>query len=214
MQLRAYENKWDGMRSIATTGERKPVLWSRGGNNISESFPDIVAALSTVLDGRETVLDGEIVALGNDGVPSFSRLQRRMHVRTPTNRLQNEVPVSFYAFDVLDIEGTPTMKLPYLERREALANLSLEHPPHQGPTWLNVGGATMLEVARKHHLEGIVAKSVTSTYPPGKRYPSWIKVPIRANSEAIICGFVEGAGGAAGGIGSLILGAHDDTGNA
>ncbi len=188
------------------------MLWSRNGNNISASFPEIVDALRSVLEHRETVLDGEIVALGPDGVPSFSLLQRRMHVLRPTAQLRNEAVTSYYVFDVLDIDGTSTSDLPYLERREALANLSLEHPRIKVPPhWLNVDGPTMLEVARKHHLEGIVAKNISSIYQSGKRSRDWIKTPLRANCEAVVCGFLPGSGGAAGGVGSLILGAHDDS---
>ena len=81
-----------------------------------------------------------------------------------------------YVFDVLHIDGTSTTDLPYLERREALANLSLEYPRIKVPPhWLNVDGPTMLEVARKHHLEGIVAKSIASTCQPGRRSPRWLK---------------------------------------
>ncbi len=209
----AFESKWDGQRAITTTGSESPVLWSRNGNNISASFPEIVDALRSVLDHRETVLDGEIVALGPDGVPSFSLLQRRMHVLRPTAELRNEAVTSYYVFDVLDIDGASTTDLPYLERREALANLSLEHPRIKVPPhWLNVDGPTMLEVARKHHLEGIVAKNIASIYQPGKRSRDWIKSPLRANCEAVVCGFLPGSGGAARGVGSLILGAHEDSG--
>ncbi|MDA3637675.1 ATP-dependent DNA ligase [Rhodococcus sp. C-2] len=68
----AFESKWDGQRDIATTDSKAPALWSRNGNVIVASFPEIVDALSAVLDHRETVLDGGIVALGPGGVPSFS----------------------------------------------------------------------------------------------------------------------------------------------
>ncbi|MFE5790859.1 ATP-dependent DNA ligase [Rhodococcus erythropolis] len=128
---------------------RHAMLWSRNGNNISASFPEIVDALHSVLDHRETVLDGEIFALGSDGVPSFSLLQRRMHVLRPTAQLRNEAVTSYYVFGVLDIDGTSTTDMPYLKRREALANLSLEHPRIKVPPhWLNVDGPTMLEVAQ------------------------------------------------------------------
>ena len=140
-------------------------------------------------------------------------LQRRMHVLRPTAELRNEAVTSYYVFDVLDIDGASTTDLPYLERREALANLSLEHPRIKVPPhWLNVDGPTMLEVARKHHLEGIVAKNIASIYQPGKRSRDWIKSPLRANCEAVVCGFLPGSGGAARGVGSLILGAHEDSG--
>lgn len=98
-----------------------------------------------------------------------------------------------------------------LERREALANLSLEHPRiNVRPHWLNVDGPTMLEATKKHHLEGVVANNISSIYQPGRRSRDWLKTPLRANCEAVLCGFVPGSGGAAGGVGSLILGAHDD----
>lgn len=213
MQLRAFESKWDGQRAIATTGSKVPALWSRNGNDISASFPEILDALRSVLDHRETVLEGEIVALGPDGVPSFSLLQRRMHVLRPTAQLHNEALTSYYVFDILDVDGTSTTDLPYLERREALANLSLEHPRIEVPPhWLNVDGPTMLQVAKKHHLEGIVAKNIASPYQPGKRSRDWLKTPVRANTEGIVCGFVPGSGSAGGGIGSLILGAYDESG--
>ncbi|WP_258537555.1 MULTISPECIES: RNA ligase family protein [unclassified Rhodococcus (in: high G+C Gram-positive bacteria)] len=193
----AFESKWDGQRAIATTGSKDPALWSRNGNDISASFPEILDALSAVLDHRETVLDGEIVALGPDGVPFFSLLQRRMHVLRPTAQLRNEALTSYYVFDILDVDGTSTTELPYLERREALANLSLQHPRIKVPPhWLNVDGPTMLEVAKKHHLEGIVAKNISSIYQPGKRSRDWLKTPLRANCEAVLCGFIPGSGGA------------------
>nr|WP_251014264.1 hypothetical protein [Rhodococcus qingshengii] len=108
----AFGSKWDGVRATATTGAKPPALWSRNGNNFSASFPEIVDALSAVLDHRETVLDGEIVALGPDGVPSFSRLQRRMHVLKPTAQIRNGALTTYYVFDVLDIDGTSTTDCP------------------------------------------------------------------------------------------------------
>lgn len=79
------------------------------------------------LDGREAVLDGEIVALDDRGIPSFSRLQQRMHVQRPASLLRTQVPVTYYDFDVLDIDRTGITDLPYIERREALSNLSMDH---------------------------------------------------------------------------------------
>lgn len=209
----AFEQKWDGLRAIAATGESAPVLWSRNGNAITRSFPEIVDALTAQLGNREVVLDGEIVALDARGVPSFSLLQRRMHVQAPTAQARRSVPVTYYPFDFLAIDGESTMSLTYLERRAALEDLGLIGdrivvPPH----WLDIDGTTMLEVARKHHLEGIVAKRIDSTYQPGKRSPRWIKCPVRAKTTAVICGYLPGSGTASGGIGSLILGAHDGTG--
>ncbi|MDZ7912999.1 MAG: non-homologous end-joining DNA ligase [Rhodococcus sp. (in: high G+C Gram-positive bacteria)] len=214
VQIRAFEQKWDGLRAIAATGKPAPVLWSRNGNAITRSFPEIVDALAEQLGNREVVLDGEIVALDARGAPSFSLLQRRMHVQAPTAQVRRSVPVTYYPFDVLTVDGESTMPLPYLERRAVLEDLGLIGdrivvPPH----WLDIDGAAMLEVARKHHLEGIVAKRTDSTYQPGKRSPRWIKCPVRAKTTAVICGYLPGSGTASRGIGSLVLGAHDDSGS-
>jgi bifunctional non-homologous end joining protein LigD len=134
----AFESKWDGQRSITTTGSESPALWSRNGNNISASFPEIVDALRSVLDHRETVLDGEIVALGPDGVPSFSLLQRRMHVLRPTTQLRNEAVTSYYVFDVLDIDGASTTDLPCQWPRSS---------PRRRPVVLPAGGHGFSPVA-------------------------------------------------------------------
>lgn len=90
--------------------------------------PDRIGSpLQLELDGREAVLDGEIVALDDRGIPSFSRLQQRMYVQRPASLLRTQVPVTYYDFDVLDIDRTGIADLPYIERREALSNLSMDH---------------------------------------------------------------------------------------
>ncbi len=76
------------------------------------------------------------------------------------------------------------------------------------PFWTGVDGDRVLDVAREHHLEGVVAKRVDSTYRPGRRSPAWIKHPLRANTEGVVVGWVHGRGG----VGSLLLGAYDDQG--
>src|SRR5690606_38809563 len=74
----------------------------------------------------------------------------------------------------------------------------------------DVDAPTMLTVAREHGLEGIVAKDPDAPYLPGTRSDGWIKTPLRRNTEVVVVGWLPGSGKAAGGIGSLLLGAHDD----
>jgi len=207
----AFEMKWDGQRAIATVDDGGSRLFSRNGNDITATFPELAGPVSDALGGREAILDGEIVALDASGRPSFSRLQRRMHVLSPTTELRNEVPVTYYVFDVLSLDGKSTTGLPYLRRRAELADLALSRPRLQVPPyWTDVDGEEMLDRARRHHLEGAVAKRVDSTYQPGRRSPAWIKQPLRANTEGIIVGWVDGTGAARDGIGSLLLAAYDD----
>ncbi|MGN0040518.1 non-homologous end-joining DNA ligase [Rhodococcus sp. (in: high G+C Gram-positive bacteria)] len=209
----AWEIKWDGQRAIAQVKAGSVRMFSRNGNDITATFPEVTDPLVDVLDGREAILDGEIVALDAHGRPSFGRLQRRMHVLRPTASLRSGTPVTFYLFDVLALDGRSTTGLPYVERRARLESLGFSGPRVQVPPfWTDVDGDRVLEVAHEHHLEGVVAKRVDSTYRPGRRSPTWIKHPLRANTEAVIVGWVDGTGGARGGVGSLLLGAYDDDG--
>lgn len=209
----AWEMKWDGQRAIAQVEADSSRLFSRNGNDITATFPELTDPIVDVLDGRDAILDGEIVALDAKGRPSFARLQRRMHVLRPTSALRAEVPVTFYLFDVLSLDGHSTTSLPYVERRAVLDALGFSGPRVQVPPyWTDVGGDRMLDLAREHHLEGVVAKRIDSTYRPGRRSPTWIKHPLRANTEAVVVGCVDGTGSARGGVGSLLLGAYDDGG--
>jgi len=207
----AFEMKWDGQRAVADVGARGPRLFSRNGNDISSAFPELIDPLADAVAGHDAVLDGEIVALDTHGHPSFARLQRRMHVLHPTTQLRNDFPVTYYAFDILALDGRRTTGLPYLERRKLIDGLGLSGQRVQVPPfWTGVDGDRMLALAREHHLEGVVAKRVDSTYSPGRRAPTWVKTPLRNNTEGIVVGWVDGTGAARNGVGSLLLGAYDD----
>ncbi len=206
----AWEMKWDGAREISQVRAGACRFYSRNGNDITVSYPELPDPLLAALDGRDAVLDGEIVAL-DQGRPSFALLQRRMHVQRVTPQLRTEVPVTLYLFCVLAVDGHSTTALPYLERRSLLDDLVAPGPREQVPPfWTDTTGEQMLALAREHHLEGVVAKRIGSPYQPGRRSPDWLKHPIRSNTEGIIVGWLPGSGTAAGGIGSLILAAYDD----
>ncbi len=160
----------------------------------------------------DAVLDGEIIAVDGSGVPSFAHLQQRMHVRTPTVGLLAKVPVSFCCFDLLALNGTPTTGWSYLRRREALEAIALSPGPMQISPRFDGPGDTVLQTAQTAGLEGVVAKATASTYQPGARSRSWIKVPINNLQEAVIVGWRPGQGKRAGSIGSLLLAAHDTDG--
>ena len=206
----AVEMKWDGQRAIGVVEVGAVHLFSRNGNDISRSYPELAGPLREL--GRAVVLDGEIVAVDRRGRPSFSRLQRRMQVQRPTPVLLAEVPAAFYVFDLLELDGARMTARTYLQRRAALEGLELVGPRVQAPPyWTEVDGPTMLALSRTHGLEGIVSKRLDSTYRPG-RSPAWVKTPLRPSCEAIILGWIAGSGGHRNTVGSLILGAHDNSG--
>ncbi|GAB2632873.1 non-homologous end-joining DNA ligase [Prescottella soli] len=207
----AFEMKWDGQRIIASVAGGVCRLFSRNGIEATGAYPELVDPLVRLLAGRAAVLDGEVVALDADGRPSFSRLQHRMHVLRPTAALRRTTPVTYYVFDVLALEGDSTTSRGYLRRRELLDGLGLDAPEVRVPPhWVDGDGGRMLDLAREHRLEGIVAKRVDSIYRPGIRSPDWVKTPLRSNTEVIVVGWVPGTGSARGGVGSLLLAARDD----
>ncbi|MEV6279862.1 ATP-dependent DNA ligase [Nocardia sp. NPDC051832] len=209
----AIEMKWDGIRAVVRCAGDSCRFFSRNNRDISHSFPELVSALTELADGRRWVLDGEITAPEPaTGAPSFARLQRRMHVLAPAPALLRAVPVEYFAFDLLELEGESLMSLPYQERRDQLAALNLDGSGvRTSPYWVDVDVETMLALAHEHHLEGIVSKLLTSPYRPGTRSPAWIKTPFRRTTEAVVAGWLPGSGRFSATFGSLILGAYDDT---
>ena len=203
-----YEIKWDGMRIIAHLDSDGVRLQSSNGNDATVSFPEL-QGLEVLLDGFDSlILDGEAVAIGADGVPSFPLLQQRMHVSDPADarRRAVNVPVSFAIFDLLHVNGQDTMKLPLRDRR-ALLEQVVEPGPHWRLTDIHdEDPAGLLHTVTERGLEGLVAKRMTSTYQQGKRSTSWRKVKPRYRQEFVVGGWSEGRDGNAGGLGSLLLG--------
>jgi bifunctional non-homologous end joining protein LigD len=206
----AFEFKWDGVRAIVTVDEGIRAM-SRNDRDVSGSYPEL-AMLVEAAEGRRLVLDGEIVAIDKAGRPDFGLLQQRMHVQRPTSSLLRQTPVSFFAFDVLDVDGESLVTLPYGERRDRLEALELPRPPtiDVPPSFRDVAGEDLLAVATAEGLEGVVAKRLSSRYLPGRRSSDWVKVPIWKTIEAVIGGWQPGEGGRQGAIGSLLLGVYDD----
>jgi bifunctional non-homologous end joining protein LigD len=210
----AFEFKWDGVRAIAAVAGDQLRLYSRNGNDITGGYPEL-AALSGLIGARRVLLDGEIVTLGGAGRPDFGLLQQRMHVRSPSPELVARVPISYYIFDLLDLNGDRLLAQTYQHRRDALTTLDLDgRSPlvRVPPNYLDTDGAALLEVARQHGLEGIVGKRLRSRYEPGRRSPSWIKTALFHAQEVVVGGWTAGQGGRAGTLGALLLGAYDEEG--
>ncbi|MBF6166339.1 non-homologous end-joining DNA ligase [Streptomyces gardneri] len=208
----AFEMKWDGIRAIARCGDGDCRLYSRNNRDLSGSFPELTAVLADLGEGGELLLDGEIVAPDPvTGAPSFGRLQRRMHVISPGAELLRGFPAQYLAFDLLALDGSFLMNLPYTERRERLAELALDRPLARTPPYYpDIDPTTLMDVAREHGLEGIIAKRLDSAYYPGRRSPLWIKTPLRRTTEVVVAGWLPGTGRFSTTFGSLALGAYDD----
>ena len=210
-----WEWKWDGQRGVSVVdGTSRVKLFSRNGNDISASFPDVASALSETMAGRSVTLDGELVALDSAGRPDFGLLQRRMHVARPSAALLRSTPVTYFVFDVLDVDSESVRTLPYTQRRALLEGLGVAdgRRVQVPPTMTGIDGETLMSIAADNGIEGVVAKKAESVYRSGIRSPSWIKVPIRNTREGVICGWVPTGGRAGGTLAALLLGAYDEAG--
>ena len=160
------------------------------------------------------VLDGEIVAFDDDGLPSFERLQQRMHLASAERvRLRAAaVPVVYVIFDLLYLDGRSTTALPYAERRARLEALGLSGAAWSTPAAHRTDGAALLAESAARGLEGLVAKRLDSRYEPGRTGSGWLKVKNGNRQELVIGGWLPGQGQRRERIGALLVGYHDAAG--
>jgi DNA ligase D-like protein (predicted ligase) len=197
----AFEFSWDGIRCLTSVQQDRIRLFSGTHCGITAAYPELAAFAGR----RRMLLDGKIVALDSCGRPSFARLQRRMNVQRPTSMVLRRVPVTYYAFDLLSLDGRSTAELPYQRRRELLAELELTGGPVLAPPcFLDTDGQVVLDTAAQHGLHGVIAKRVDSPYQPG-RSRSWVQTTLRQTQEVIIGGWVPERCGAAA-VGVLLVG--------
>ena len=210
----AFEIKWDGVRTILFVEGGRVRAQSRNDLDVTVSFPEL-ADIGKFLGMTTCVIDGEIVALGEDGRPSFSRLQRRLHVsnQREAKRRSTSDPVSFVAFDLLYIDGHSLMDAPYDERRERLEGLHLSGETFTTTeSFRGVSGQDILHATVENGLEGVVAKRRASPYREGRRSPDWTKVKSFRTQEIVVGAWTEGQGERQHSLGALLLGIPDDGG--
>ena len=173
--------RYDGQRLCAR---------SRPGRDCSDEFPEL-AAIADDVAGRQVILDGEIVCVAADGKPDFAALRRRLASGAPRTGANASVltPATLMIFDLLHLDGRAVRELPYLERRQLLAELALDGAAWRTPDYF-VGQATALAAATlEHELEGIVAKRVSAPWIPGRRSPAWIKHKHRRQEQFVVTGW-------------------------
>jgi bifunctional non-homologous end joining protein LigD len=202
----AFEMKWDGYRAIAEVRDGTVRLLSRNGNDLTSSYPELQAIAAAA--ASDAVLDGEIVVIGRGGRPDFSRLQSRggLTKKSDVARAQKDAPVRFMAFDILEADGDPTMKLDYDSRRALLAKLVRAKSPVEIPPAFDGDLAAAIDSSRQLGLEGVMAKRHDARYSPGRRSDAWIKIKHHATQEVVVIGWRPGKGTRARRIGSLLMG--------
>ncbi|MCU1503114.1 MAG: hypothetical protein JWM12_2468 [Ilumatobacteraceae bacterium] len=193
----AYEIKWDGYRTIAFVEAGALRLQSRRLLDVTAKYPEL-GGLAASVNARRAVLDGEVVCFDETGRPSFEALQR------------HDTQAVFHIFDVLSIDDSDTIGLPYEQRRDLVSGVV-----EAGSNWLvpahRIGdGAALVAATLERGLEGVMAKRLGSTYQIGKRTPNWRKIKNRRRVELIVGGFTAGGGNRAGSFGALLVGQPED----
>ncbi len=210
----AYEIKWDGVRTILFVEGGRVRAQSRNDLDVTTAFPEL-AEVGKFLGMTTCVLDGEVVALGEEGRPSFARLQHRMHVTNQREAKRRAAidPITFVAFDLLYIDGHLLIENGYDERRSRLESLHLGGDTFTTTeAFRGVSGKDILDAATANGLEGVVAKRLGSTYRPGRRSPDWVKVKSFRTQEVVIGGWTDGRGERQGSLGALLLGIPGEDG--
>ncbi len=195
----AIEHKYDGIRAQAHVGADRVVLFSRTLDDVSRGYPEVIAALSRVPSGL--VLDGELIAYDSDNADDptralpFLALQKRLGRKSPGATLLQEVPVALVVFDILAADGALVIDEPYTARRQRLE--AMTWPPPTLRLAPVIVAQTVEEVdaafrdARATGNEGLVAKDRASTYTPGRRGKTWIKLKRAEHTLNVVVTAVE-----------------------
>ena len=204
-----YELKYDGYRLLAERMGREPYLRSRAGHDLTATFPEIARAVRG-LPYEGLVLDGEVVVNDAEGLPSFSRLQRRGRIQNRMDALRAsvELPAVYYAFDVLGLEGRDLRGLPLLERKEILREVLPSVGPIRYSDHIPVQGEALFEQVQAMRLEGIVAKKADAPYRGG-RSANWVKVRTVRVDDFVVVGWKEPQGSRSG-FGSLHIAQYEE----
>jgi len=206
-----FEIKWDGYRAVAFVADGKVRLVSRNQNELTARYPEL-KDMAGFVKAKNAILDGEVVALDAEGKASFSLMQQRTGFRPGGKRAaaKAEVPVLYYAFDLLYLDGEDWRRVPLVERKRKLASVIVAGDALRYSDHYEEQGRALFEIARQKGLEGIVAKRRNSFYEE-RRSGEWLKIKIRHRIECVVGGFTQPEGSREH-FGSLVLGLYDDKG--
>src|SRR4051812_10168470 len=204
-----FEIKWDGYRAVAFIEKGKARLVSRNQNEFTPEFPELQQIASRI-KARQAVLDGEIVALDQQGRPSFSLMQQRSGLKTGTEGRARDkaVPIVYYAFDLLYADGFDLMRVDLEKRKGLLKSLLNTSELVRYSDHVVAQGEQLYRAAREQKLEGIVAKKRNSCYVQ-KRSREWLKMKVTMQQECVIGGYTDPRGSREH-FGSIVLGLYDD----
>ena len=206
-----FEIKWDGYRAVAFIEDGRVRLVSRNQNDLTAQFSEL-GSLPQFVNAQRAILDGEIVALDEEGRPSFSLMQQRTGFQPGKRRLARRegVPVIYYAFDLLYLDGLDLRRVALERRKQLLQDRIKVGGVIQFSDHYAEKGLALFEAAKQRGLEGILAKKRSSVYQE-KRSNDWLKIKITQRQECVIGGYTDPEGSREY-FGALVLGLYDEQG--
>lgn len=209
-----YEPKLDGIRCIAIVEDGTTTLLSRKGLDITRQYPALARGLASAI-AMNGIVDGEIVALDEEGKPSFQLLQQRMNLNNDLDIQQAEIdtPALYFAFDLIHLGQYNLSKVTLEQRKLLLEHCLLPCTNVQITSHFTGDCGVVYDVCMDHGFEGIVAKRLDSHYEPGKRSNNWVKIKPHNTSDFVVAGYTLGQGDRNTTFGALLLGHYDNHGN-
>lgn len=201
--------KWDGVRVLTYYDGKTVNLFNRKQNNRTEQFPELIG-IQNYCDASSVILDGEVIALGADGKPSFHEVMRRDGIRNieKVEQRRQEIPISYMIFDMIYYNGEWIDRWPLQERMELLKKVIIPSNTIQVVPSHSDSDA-LFSVVKKHQLEGIVVKDVTRAYQIKGKDDRWVKVKNYRDLTAVVGGVTKRSGI----VNALLLGLYDHTGD-
>jgi bifunctional non-homologous end joining protein LigD len=185
-----HQVKWDGIRGISYIEKNSLRVFTKKGRERTDFYPEVKQCLR-LLKVKQAILDGELVVLGDSGVPSFNRVLTRERIRTLTKLAyySRNYPVNYIIFDLLYLNNQDLRGLPLSERSSILRDI-LKPDEHIFLTDDYLDGQKLYEMMKERSMEGIVSKRLSSLYQGGKKHNDWLKIKINRKMLTVIGGII------------------------
>ena len=197
-----YEMQWEGLRAVSVCSQGSIAIHTRGARDLTSAFPEIVLSLQNALEVNDVIIDGEIVALDDDGLPQrHAVMERWLTASHHPNFFRYEIS------DILYLDGKWLLDVPLYKRKKLLRKVIKPMNHIQICKYAENDGSDILEISQALGLHGISAKDKFSVYEPGKTSPSWVTLKYARTTNLVIGGYT--FGGTALPFGGLLVGAFE-----
>jgi bifunctional non-homologous end joining protein LigD len=207
-----FEWKWNGLRIVGRKRGGSARLQGRSGADFTAQFPEL-ADFAKHIKTAEADIDGEVVCLGENGLPDFNRIQNRIGKREPVviQNMAKQYPATFMVFDVpgvddFDLTAGGKAQAVLMDRKEILQKILVPDGAIKLSPWIDGKGVELHQRAADTNQEGVMAKTKNGLYYPGGRGKEWLKLKVPKYATFVICGYTLGTGWRSDTMGAVVLG--------